>query len=89
MTEELVIEILQLLFRTTAILSAPIILTIVAVGLIANILQAVTQLKDQALAFVPKVFIVGLVFVLLTPWYIQTMEHFTQTIFDLIERAAL
>lgn len=87
MSEELIIEIMQLSLKTMALLSAPIIVTIMVIGVVSQILQSVTQLKDQALAFVPKVFITGLVFTLAIPWYIQITQQYTEIIFQLISRA--
>ena len=87
MSEELIIEIMQLTLKTMALLSAPIIVTIMVVGVVTQVLQSVTQLKDQALSFVPKVFITGLVFTLAVPWYIQHMQQYTEIIFQLISRA--
>lgn len=87
MTEELIIEIMQMTLRTMAMLSAPIIVTIMVIGIVSQVVQSVTQLKDQALSFVPKVFITGLVFTLAIPWYIQVLQQYTETIFQLITRA--
>ena len=89
MTEELIIEIMQMTLKSMALLSAPIIVTIMVVGIVTQILQSVTQLKDQALSFVPKVFITGLVFTLAVPWYIQHMQQYTEVIFQLVARARM
>ncbi len=89
MSEELIIEIMQLTLKTMALLSAPIIVTIMIVGIVTQVLQSVTQLKDQALSFVPKVFITGLVFTLAVPWYIQHMQQYTEIIFQLVTRARM
>lgn len=89
MTEELIIELMQLMMRTCTVLCAPVIITVVVVGTVVNIIQTVTQLKDQALLFVPKCIACGIVFIITIPWYIQEMEHFWGTIMSLIERATL
>ncbi len=70
-------------------LCAPLIISIVVIGLLSNIVQSVTQMKDMALTFVPKIVAVGVIFVFALPWYIQVLQHFTQTIFLLIERATM
>jgi flagellar biosynthetic protein FliQ len=88
MTEGLLIEIMHLTVQTAALLVAPLIGTVLIVGLVSQIIQTVTQLKDQALSFVPKVFVAGIVFVLLIPWYLQLMQKYTEIIFSFIERAA-
>jgi len=87
MSEELIIEIMQLTLITVMKMSAPIIVTILIVGVVSQVIQSVTQLKDQSLAFVPKVFITGVVFTLAIPWYIQNAQQYTDTIYQLISRA--
>ncbi|MBN2640118.1 MAG: flagellar biosynthetic protein FliQ [Victivallales bacterium] len=87
MSEELIIEIMQLTLITVMKLSAPIIITILVIGIVSQVIQAVTQLKDQSFSFVPKVFITGIVFTLAIPWYIQNAQQYTETIFQLITRA--
>ncbi|OGV49769.1 MAG: hypothetical protein A2X49_02840 [Lentisphaerae bacterium GWF2_52_8] len=89
MTEAMLMEVMKLTIETAAMLSAPIIGTVVIVGLISQVLQSVTQMKDQALSFVPKVLIAGIVFVLLIPWYIQIIQRYVEIIFGLIGRAAV
>jgi len=89
MTEELIIEIMVKTLEKMALLCLPIIGTIMIVGIITQIIQSVTQLKDQALSFVPKVFITGFVFVIMIPWYIQQVQQYTEFIFQLIGRARM
>ena len=89
MSEELIIELMQMMMRTCTILCAPVIITVVVVGTLVNIIQTVTQLKDQAILFVPKVIACGIVFILTIPWYIQEMHYFFTTILSLMERATL
>ena len=88
MTEALIIDIMHLTIKTTALITAPIIMTVMIVGIVSQILQTVTQLKDQSLSFVPKVFISGIVFVLAIPWYIQLLQNYTEVVFSLISKAA-
>jgi len=88
MTEGLIIDIMHMTIETITLITAPIIFTIMAVGIVSQILQTVTQLKDQALSFVPKVFISGIVFIIAIPWYIQLLQKYTEVIFSLISKAA-
>jgi len=89
MSEGLLIELMYLSIETAALMCAPLIVTILVVGIISQVLQTVTQLKDQALSFVPKVFITGIVFAFTIPWYIELMQKYTEIIFSIIEKAAL
>ena len=89
MSEGLLIELMYLSIESAALMCAPIIVTILVVGIISQIIQTVTQLKDQALSFVPKVFIAGIVFAFSIPWYIELAQKYTEIIFSMIEKAAL
>lgn len=88
MTEGVLMDIMKLTMTTSAWLCAPLITTVVVVGLVTQILQSVTQLKDQALTFVPKMLITGIVFVLAIPWYIQVVQSYCEVIFTLMGKAA-
>jgi len=89
MTEALIIEIMYMVLQMIGLLSGPIVGTAIVVGILINVVQTVTQIKDQTLAFVPKVAITGIVLLLLVPWYIQIIRQFTHTIFKLMETATL
>lgn len=88
MSEELLIEIMMLTFKTIALMAMPMICTVVVVGILSQVIQTVTQLKDMALSFVPKAITAGVVFIICVPWYFQISQHFTETIFNLISTAA-
>lgn len=89
MNEGILIDILHLTVETTALITAPLIITVMVVGIVSQVIQTVTQLKDQALSFVPKVFISGIVFVLIIPWYIQILQKYVEVIFGLMGRSDL
>ena len=50
-------------------------------GLIVSVLQAVTQIQEQTLAFVPKLVGVSAVFLLALPWIIQLLVKYTTELF--------
>jgi flagellar biosynthetic protein FliQ len=62
-------------------LAMPTLLASLGVGLLVSILQAVTQIQEQTLTFIPKAFAVGLVLVLLGPWMLDSMIAFTVEIY--------
>jgi flagellar biosynthetic protein FliQ len=84
MTEALLIQILQDFSKTVCYIAGPILFSVIAVGLLVNIFQTVTQMKDQALTFVPKAVAVALILMVAAPWYLQLLRDFTQSMFDLI-----
>jgi flagellar biosynthetic protein FliQ len=65
-------------------ISAPLMLTALVVGLVIGLLQALTQLQEQTLTFVPKIVILFAVFVLTIPFMSNTLIEFTR---ELMTRA--
>lgn len=53
-----------------------------AVGLIVSLLQAITQINDQALSFLPRVLAIGLTLVLIGPFMLATLSSFTTALLD-------
>lgn len=81
MTEDLVIQLGQEALKTTAMLSAPVLVSTLVVGLIISIFQALTQINEATLTFVPKMIVVALVIVLAGPWMLDVMKGFTFQLF--------
>ena len=71
--------VLQLL-----LLAAPLLVASVVVGLVVAILQAATSIHEQTLSFVPKIFAVIGVALLLGPWLGASMVDFTTRLFESI-----
>lgn len=82
MTEELVIKLGQDALRTTAMLSAPLLVSTLVVGLAVSIFQALTQINEATLTFIPKMIVVAVVFVLAGPWMMDVMSTYTINLFD-------
>ncbi len=60
------------------------LMTAIAVGLIISIFQAITQIQDQTLSFVPKIVAMLLALLYLLPWTLQRMiEYATEVIRDI------
>ena len=77
MRESDIVELVtQALWIATQI-SAPILITAVAVGVIMGLLQSVTQIQEQTLAFVPKFAAVGVAIAVTGGWMLRTMTDFT------------
>ena len=51
------------------------------VGLVVSVIQAVTQIQEQTLSFVPKLFAVGAAFLIALPWMMQVMIKYTTELF--------
>jgi flagellar biosynthetic protein FliQ len=63
------------------IISGPVMLTALAVGTLIGILQALTQVQEATIVFVPKIIAVFLVLLLTLPFMAQQMSTYTDEIF--------
>lgn len=63
-------------------IAAPIVLVVLVVGLTVSIFQAVTQINEATLTFIPKMIVVGIVLVIAAPWMLDVMNHFTVELFE-------
>jgi flagellar biosynthetic protein FliQ len=72
----------------TIVLVGPVLLTGAIAGLLTSILQAVTQIQEQTLSFVPKVAASIIVLVILGPWMLRFMVEFTQALILSLARYA-
>lgn len=73
MTEEAVIKIGQEMMFNALVISLPILGVGLAVGILISIFQAATQINEQTLTIVPKLFFVGLTIMFLMPWLISRL----------------
>ena len=58
--------------------AAPVLLTILAVGLVVSIFQAATQIHEATLSFVPKIIAAVAVLVIAGPWMLSTLVEYLQ-----------
>ena len=84
MTPELVVQLARRSFEATLILSAPLLLFSLVVGLIISVFQAVTSINEATLAFAPKIVAVMIAMIIFFPWMISYMTDFTREIYALI-----
>ena len=68
----------------TALISAPLLLVALGVGLVIGILQAATSINEMTLSFITKLFALGLAMALFGGWQIATLVEFTSNIFQRI-----
>ena len=64
--------------------SAPVLLTALAVGAVISVLQAATQIQEMTLTFVPKVLAIAAVLLLTGPWMMRTMTGFARQLFAML-----
>lgn len=71
--------------ETALLVSAPILLTCIIVGVLVTLLQAVTSIRDMSLTVVPKLMAVGVVVLLFGSWMLNTLLKFMNDIFSHIQ----
>ncbi len=77
MTIDLIKELSGDVFKTVVIVSAPVLLVSLAVGLIISLFQAVTQIQEFTLTFVPKILAVFVTLFLFFPWIARVLINYT------------
>lgn len=73
---------------TTLLLALPLLAVGLVVGLAVSLFQAVTQIHEMTLTFVPKLVGIAAVLVLLGPWMLHRLVGFTRWLFDLLPQMA-
>ncbi|GAB4302604.1 MAG: flagellar biosynthesis protein FliQ [Desulfuromonadia bacterium] len=84
MTPELVVQIAKRAFETTMLVSAPVLIFSLVVGLIVSIFQTVTSVNEATLAFVPKIIAAMIAIIIFFPWMMSYLADFTRELFALI-----
>ncbi|MDA9934206.1 flagellar biosynthetic protein FliQ [Rubripirellula sp.] len=67
---------------SAVIIAAPVLLVGMAAGLLVGLMQALTQVQDQTVAFVPKILAMAAVLVACLPWLLTRMVDFTRVVFE-------
>ena len=81
MTPEMVTELGRQAIETTLIISTPILGLCLVVGLVVSVIQAMTQLNEATLTFVPKVVAVFVAFIFFLPWMLGVLTSFMTQVF--------
>lgn len=71
-------------YKITLILSLPMLLVGLVVGLLISIFQATTQINEMTLTFVPKILAVIVVIIFTMPWMLNMLLDFTARIFNMM-----
>lgn len=84
MTAEMIIALARNAMETTLLISAPLLLSGLVIGLLVSIFQAVTQIQEMTLTFIPKIVAVFLALLIFFPWMLEIMTAFTTNMFNKI-----
>ena len=84
MTPQSVVTIGQQALYVMLVLSAPLLLTALVVGLVVSILQAATQINEMTLSFIPKLVALVAALVIAGPWMITYYVDYVKRLFESI-----
>jgi len=75
-TEEMVMSVASEAIKTTIFLAGPLLAAAMAIGILVSVLQAITQINESTLTFIPKMVAVLLVLVLMAPWMLEMLQQY-------------
>ena len=81
MDNSFVVEISNQAIKVTMMLAAPMLLGALVVGILVSLFQAVTQINEQTLSFIPKVVVIVMALIMLSPWMMDTITSFTHDLY--------
>jgi flagellar biosynthesis protein FliQ len=84
MTPETVMTIGQRALEMTILLSAPLLLAALVIGLLVGVFQAATQINEMTLSFIPKLIGMAGTLVVAGPWMLKTIVSYTRELFESI-----
>jgi flagellar biosynthetic protein FliQ len=76
MSPDFAVEVIRRAVLTTLLVSAPLLVVALLVGVVVSLIQAVTQIQEQTLTFIPKILAVGLVLLLTLPWVLTRLTQY-------------
>ena len=82
MNQTAVIEVGREALVTLLIVGSPVMLIALGVGLVISLIQALTQMQEMTLSFVPKILLIFASLILLIPFMMSTMLTFAERLFD-------
>ncbi len=77
MTPEMVLDVGREALWVTALLSAPLLLSALAVGLLVGMIQAATQIQEMTLTFIPKLIVLAIALVISGSWMLGLITDFS------------
>lgn len=84
MTPETVMNIGRQAVEITILISAPVLLVALVVGLLISVFQAATSLNEATLSFVPKLIAMFLALIFAGPWMLEMMTDYIRRLFSSI-----
>jgi flagellar biosynthesis protein FliQ len=88
MSQDMILKLAKDTLQITLMISGPMLIVALAVGIFISIAQVVTSIQDMTLSFVPRVIAVFVTFLFVFPWIMNTMLAFTAQLYGHLETFA-
>ena len=88
MGQEMILKIARDTLQITLMVSGPMLVVSLLVGIVVSVLQVVTSIQDMTFSFVPRIIAVFLTFLLVFPWMLNILLAFSAQLFGHLERFA-
>ena len=82
MSQNLVLYLAKEALWATLLVGGPILGISLIVGLLVSVFQAMTQIQEQTLSFIPKILAIMLILVVLGPWMLTVLTTFTENLLN-------
>jgi len=82
MSESMVLDVGTQAMKTALFIAGPVLGLGLIVGVVISIFQAVTQIQEMTLTFIPKIVIVAVAVFIFGPWMMRIMTEFTTRMFE-------
>ena len=79
-------EVTNQAIKVTLLIASPMLLGALVMGIVVSLFQAVTQINEQTLSFIPKIFVIIGAMVIFAPWISETLIEFTHELIVSIPR---
>ena len=79
MTPEATLTLLNNALWITVIVAAPLLISVLVIGVFVGMLQAATQINEMTLSFIPKLIVLFLTLLLAGPWMLKTLTNYDMT----------
>ena len=78
---QLIVDMGRKAILTAGLLAMPVLAAGLIVGLLVSIIQAVTQIHEMTLTFIPKIIAIAAVLYFLLPWMLKVLLHYTSSLY--------
>jgi len=80
MTEDMVMSLGAEAVKVMVLIAGPMLLAAMAIGIVVSVLQAITQINEATLTFIPKIIAIVVVLLVMAPWMLEILKQYTTDI---------